>query len=674
VAAVVLNSPEPMTKVRVITLKDYSEPTLKALHKVGVLHAEVAEELKPLDKIAIESQQREVGELLTFIHNMLGYIGKKEEVSPEEDVEVIYTRPFGEVGKEIRSVYASFAELYEETVKIDKEIKELTEKGKYLGLLTQQFDVRLRDLAFSGEYLFSRVFILSSEAYKAAHDELKNYLFEGTVATVEGETVLYAIGKMQNLETVESVITGSGGRTLLIPDGDLTLGKFLKTTEDRLLRLEEKRSKLYEELQTKAQQEVKNIALFRGVLIAERQRLSVLAKACEAKYVALVEGWIPESYIESAITELKENIDYVFIDTRKPEPSEEPPTKLRNPAALKPFQVVVNLFGIPRYREWDPTPIVAYSFATFFGLMIADVGYAIGLMLFARFLLGRLLGGAGSEPFKLLQRLVYISSGVALALGLLTGSYLGNIYTFFGFENMALVAGVQQMLQSPLTFVILAIFIGWVHLSIAHISALVKGIKERNTGVVLNRAGILLLQFGAFWILRVLMQIDIPVVLSAIMNVPYVSPQVYDMAMYGAIGGAALIAIGSVKERGGIGAMLWLFDITGLLGDVMSYSRLAGVGLATFYLGAAFNMLAQVLSGMIPGVGIAAVVGGAIVAVIIIIIGHMVNMLLSFLTGFVHSLRLCFVEFLIKFFEAGGVRYSPFRLIRRPSMVVGARP
>ncbi|GAG84382.1 unnamed protein product, partial [marine sediment metagenome] len=68
--------------------------------------------------------------------------------------------------------------------------------------------------------------------------------------------------------------------------------------------------------------------------------MSVLAKACEARYVTLIEGWIPENNIESAIFDLKENIDYVFIDTRKPEPSEEPPTKLKNPAGLKPFQVV----------------------------------------------------------------------------------------------------------------------------------------------------------------------------------------------------------------------------------------------------------------------------------------------------------------------------------------------
>jgi V/A-type H+-transporting ATPase subunit I len=137
--------------------------------------------------------------------------------------------------------------------------------------------------------------------------------------------------------------------------------------------------------------------------------------------------------------------------------------------------------------------------------------------------------------------------------------------------------------------------------------------------------------------------------------------------------GVVLVVVGSLRQSGGIGAILWLFDITGLLGDIMSYTRIAGVGLATFYLAAAFNMLARLFSGFIPIPGIAGVVGGAILAIVILLIGHIINLLLSLITGFVHSLRLCFVEFLIKFYEGGGVRYSPFRLRKRPAVLVGAK-
>ena len=659
----ILNSPESMVKVRVITLKDYSEPTFKTLHKLGVLHVEESKELQPVDKAAVERQQKEASELLTFVGNMLGYIGEKQQVSIGEDAEVIYTKPFDELGKEVRSLYTRFAELHEKTVKIDNEVEQLTEQKKYLGAFARQRDLKLRDLSFSGDYLSSTVFILSTEAYETLHNQLKSYLLGGIVGTVENETVLYAISKVENRGALESVVTNAGGRILLIPDEDLTLREFLKRAEDKLRRLEEKLTKLNNELESKAGQELKSIALFRLALIAENQRLSVLARACEAKYVTLIEGWVPENNIEPAILELKENIDYVFIDTRKPAPSEEPPTKLKNPAGLKPFQIVVSLFGDPRYREWDPTPIIAYSFATFFGLMVADVVYALGLILVGRFLLARLLGGSESEEMKLFRRLIYICGGVALVMGLLTGNYLGDIYTFFGFENLAIVAVVQHALQNPLTFVMLALMIGFIHVNIAHVIALIKGVKERNQGVIIGKIGLFSLQFGIPFILHTMMRIDIPLF----------PPQIYAISPYVMGAGVVLVVVGSLRQSGGIGAILWLFDITGLLGDIMSYTRIAGVGLATFYLAAAFNMLARLFSGFIPIPGIAGVVGGAILAIVILLIGHIINLLLSLITGFVHSLRLCFVEFLIKFYEGGGVRYSPFRLRKRPAVLVGAK-
>jgi len=377
---VILNVPESMARVRVVTLRDYSEATLKALHRVGVLHVEEGKELAPVDKLAVEAQQKEVNELRTFVSSMLSYIAEKEQVDLGEDVEVIYTRPFGEITREVRSLYADFAELSEKTARINREKETLTEQRDYLGALSQYLDVRLKDLSFSGDYLFARVFVLPSESYEGLGEELGKYLFESTTAKVAGDTVLYALGKMSNLETVESLIGGAGGEILSLPDEDLTLRGFLKRTEGRISELEGRLTELYEGLSRRSKEELRRIALLRGVLVAESQRLAVLSRACEAKYVTLIEGWVPESNLESLITELKTNIDYVFIDTRKPELSEEPPTKLKNPTAMRPFQTVVNLFATPRYREWDPTPIVAYSFATFFGLMIADVGYAIGLM------------------------------------------------------------------------------------------------------------------------------------------------------------------------------------------------------------------------------------------------------------------------------------------------------
>ena len=108
----VINNPESMVKVRVMTVKDYSEKTLKTLHRIGMLHIEEGKELKPVDKAAIELEHREVSELLTFVDDVLSYIPQEERVSLEEDVEVIYTRPFSEIGSEVRVLYNKINKLF----------------------------------------------------------------------------------------------------------------------------------------------------------------------------------------------------------------------------------------------------------------------------------------------------------------------------------------------------------------------------------------------------------------------------------------------------------------------------------------------------------------------------------------------------------------------------------
>jgi len=656
----IVNTSDPMAKVRVVTTKDYSTKTLKTLHTVGVLHVEESEELKPVDKEAIEGERREIGELLTSINDILAYIPKGEGVSLREDVEVIYTRPFDEVDSEVRLLCTKLSNVHQRATKLNKDIKELTELTKYLGSLERQADIRLQDLNFSGSYLFSRVFVFPNELFETSYPKLRDYILESLSGTVENETVLYAIAKSENQETIEYAVEDGGGRVLPIPRKNLTIREFLEAADDNIHSLEEELAKLHTEIESKTRENLEKLVLFREALSAETERLAVLAKACEAKYVTLIKGWIPESNVETTISELRENVGYVFIDTRKPEQAEEPPTKMRNATAVKPFEVIVNLFGTPKYKEWDPTPVIAYSFAIFFGIMLGDVVYAALLMLFAKLGLRLLTDNPESEGFKLFQRIVYISGGVALVIGVLTGNYLGDFFSkFFGIE-LALAPTVQEQLLDPVLFIVFSLIIGLVHVNIAHVLALIKGIKERQKAVVPNKAGLFMLQIGA-----------IPLIIGLILGVdiPWLTGQIQIILISIAIIGLVLIVASSLIEKGAfLGGIFWLFDVTGLLGDVMSYARLAGVGLATYYLAYCFNLMAGLLSGMMPA-GIVRLIVGTLVFILVLLVGHVLNLALSGITCFVHSLRLCFVEFLFKFYEGGGRAYSPFRLKARPVFV-----
>jgi len=656
----IVNTSDPMAKVRVVTTKDYSTKTLKTLHTIGVLHVEESEELKPVDKEALEVERRKIGELSTSINDILAYIPKGEGVSLREDVEVIYTRPFDEVDSEVRLLCTKLSNVHQRATKLNNDIKELTELTRYLGSLERQADIRLQDLNFSGGYLFSRVFVFPNELFETSYPKLKDYILESLSGTVENETVLYAIAKVENQETIEFAVEDGGGRILSIPGEDLTIREFLEVADGNIHSLEEELAKLHAEIESKTRENLEKLVLFREALSAETERLAVLAKACEAKYVTLIEGWVPESNIEPTISELRENVGYVFIDTRKPEQAEEPPTKMRNATAVKPFEVIVNLFGTPKYREWDPTPIIAYFFAIFFGIMLGDVVYAALLILFARLGLRLLVDDPKTEGFKLFQRIIYISGGVGLVVGLLTGSYLGDFYRFFGIESPALAGFIQEIFSAPVKFIQFSLVIGLVHINIAHVLALIRGIKERQKAIVPNKVGLFMLQIGA-----------IPLIMVYILGVdiPWLTGQIPIILMSVAITGLVLIIASSLMEKGAfLGGIFWLFDVTGILGDVMSYARLAGVGLATYYLAYCFNLIADLLYGMMP-VGIVQAIVGSLIFILVLLAGHVLNLALSAITCFVHSLRLCFVEFLFKFYEGGGRAYSPFRLKARPVFV-----
>ncbi len=653
----VVNTLDPMAKVRILTTKDHSTKALKTLHTAGVLHVKQSEELKPVGREALEHERKQINGLLTDIANVLAYIPKGEIVSLEEGVEVIYTRPLDEIDSEVRSLCTKLSNMHRRAAKLEEDVKELRELSKYLGSLGQQADIRLSDLDFSGGYLFSRVFLLPNEAYHNLCHTVKDYLLESIAVALENETAFYVIARVEDKETIESAIRSSGGRILQIPKEDLTVRQFVEVVVDKVHGFEEEMAKLYGEIEGKTRENLGQLVLFREALSAEAERLAVLEKASEADYVTLIEGWIPESNVEGTIAELKENIGLVYIDTRKPEQAEEPPTRMKNAAAVKPFEVIVNMFGTPKYREWDPTPIIAYSFAIFFGLMLCDVAYAIGIILAARFLIRRFVDDPYSEGYRLFQRVLYISGAVALVLGFLAGNYLGDIYSFFGVDSAALLEPVRDMLTDPISFIVLSVGLGLVHVNTAHLLALIVGVRKKDKGIVINKVALFALQLcGIPIILRWLFEISLPV-----------APGMYDIFMYVVAASVVAIIVSSFMQQGGLGAVFWIFDLTGLLGDVMSYARLAGVGLATFYLASSFNMLARLFSGMIPGV--VGVIIGTIIAVVVLIVGHLINLALSGIGCFVHSLRLCFVEFLSKFYEGGGEEYSPFRLKTRPVFV-----
>jgi len=345
----------------------------------------------------------------------------------------------------------------------------------------------------------------------------------------------------------------------------------------------------------------------------------------------------------------------------------------------------VGLFATPKYGGWDPTPLIAYFFAFFFGLMLGDVIYAVGLFLAARFLLPSFVDDPEADGFKLFQRVIYTSSVVALIVGVVSGIYLGDFGDWFlrgllginydhrpgiVHDYIPLVVGaIRDVIMDPVMFIMVTLGIGLIHINIGHLLGLIKGAQEGNRGAMLSRAGIFVLQvFGIPLILHKMFDFDLLYRMIGLPMGDFIS-----IFVSGTFIGFVMIFIASFMQMKGLGAIFWIFDVTGILGDVMSYSRLAGVALATFYLASAFNMLADMLFGALSGAlpGVIGIAIGGIAAIVILVFAHLLNLVLSGMAAFIHSLRLCFVEFLFKFYEGGGRQYEPFCLKPRAFIVVG---
>jgi V/A-type H+/Na+-transporting ATPase subunit I len=661
---IVLSSPEKMLKIRSAVLKDKSDETLDILQKAGVIHIEESAELDTSDKEAIENKRRQITDLLERLDRVMSFLPQGTKVTLESGIEEIFSVPFEEIKSEIMDFTSVFDYSFERNVEIMMKLESLRRVHKSLTPFVDRVEYKVQELNYKGRFLFSRIFLISADGFQNLKDQLPDYTIDYSAGNIEEEVAVLTVGYVENLSALEVLVKELGGETVDFPaKNNAALPEYLGSVDGEIRDLEKERDDIHARVEEKVKEKLERLVLLREALVVENEGLMVLEKASQSRYVTLIEGWIPEADLENTTALLKGSIGSVFVDYRKPESSEEPPTKMKNPKIMKPFQVLVNLYGIPQYREWDPTPIISYSFALFFGIMAADVIYAIGIIILGKLLLPKFVDDPTTESFKLFQRLVYLSGGAALVFGLLTGQWMGDFPRFLGIENLALSGFVQGILGDPIMFIVASLVLGLIHVNIAFLLSFIKGIKSRDKAAIVSKIGMFTLQAG------------IPPILSGVLKVdmPFLTADMSQILLYVMFAGIVLVIASVVMQRGGLGLMLGIFDVIGLLGDVMSYARLAGVGMATFYLAFCFNLMSDVFRGIFTGLlpDIVGVVVGIIVGILILLFGHVLNVLLAGLGAFVHSLRLCFVEFMFKFYEGGGREYSPFRVHKRTVFVGG---
>ena len=367
----------------------------------------------------------------------------------------------------------------------------------------------------------------------------------------------------------------------------------------------------------------------------KKLRIVESEKLAQTENTILIKGWIPTekvSEFEKVVKdEAGDNYYLTFTDADRDDATV--PIKLKNGKVASTFENLTGMYAYPRYNEIDPTPLFTPFYILFFGMMGADVGYGLVLLLATMFVLK--VVNLSSQMRKSIKFFSYLSFSV-IFWGLLYGSYFGA--TIPGMWRLVDPASqYNDLLIGSIVFGVVHIFVGLA----------IKAYMLIRDGKSLEAVYDVL-----FWYMAL-----IGGMLFLIFKLMNLSAVVANVSMWVMIAGMAGIVLTGGREAKGVGAKLGgglysLYGISSYVGDFVSYSRLMALGLSGGFIASAINMIA----GMIGGNWF-----GMIFIPVILIVGHLFNMFLSFLGAYVHTSRLMYVEYFGKFYEGGGKPFKDFR-------------
>lgn len=375
-----------------------------------------------------------------------------------------------------------------------------------------------------------------------------------------------------------------------------------------------------------------------------RDRLEAMETGVPTEEVLIWEFWVPKEFL-SRVEKVVSSYDaFTEFAEVAPDEGEMPPTLLKNKPWSSCIEPLTVMYGTPTYGKVDPTSLMAPFFFVFLGMCFGDAGYGLVVAGILSYIMVKHQLAPTLRKFFVMM---LIGMGMTVIMGALTGSWFGDSITAFPFLSALVpIASKLQLLdpmKDPMTLLMISLALGFIQVIFGLMIAFRENWKAGDKMAAFSDQG--------GWIIFLCGLVSMGCAMSGSLPASLILP-----TKGLAILGAAILVCTQGREKTGFMAKLFsgvmsLYNVTGFMGDVLSYSRLLALGLGSAAVGLVINLLVNLVSG-VPYVGL-------LLGILIFVLGHTFSIAVNLLGAFIHSLRLQYVEFFGKFYNATGSDFTP---------------
>ena len=634
-----------MTRLQLIGTKRCQTKTVRLLHQLGAVQIDVwredrspAQQHMTISDAAIHLRER-VAFSVTRVESVLAALPALN-LSPAAEYEDYYTRSADQLLSAVETDLAAIEPQAQALITRHDQLEEqLGSLPRYEATLRQLLPL-VPSLVDLEHYTVTAVWI--ERHYQAVLETISRQLEELTdglceiiarevdqdiqaVLLVFPKTQAGAVNKLLGQENISQV-------RLPVEYSGQPLEQALSQMRRRLQAIPRELAEIETQQKSLAQRWCPRLLAWQALLHDQLAQIEVCTNFGQTDYTFVVEGWVPTCRLAEVRSSLEDKVgDEVIITELPPQPEQKEniPVAFDNPSLVKPFEPLVGLLALPKYAAFDPTPLMAIFLPIFFGLMLGDIAYGAILLVLMFYLRYRF---KARPTLRSLTEVLIIGSAWGILFGFLFGEFFGTLGDELGLQPLWFDRGHEVQ-----AYFLLALGIGAGHMVLGLCLGVWQALRLHNRPDFLEKAAMLVSLMALFLLLAVL---------ADYLPDPFLTPAITLLLV-----GLAIL----IYSLGSLGLFLGPLEIMGLVGNVLSYLRIAAIGLASVYLALVANTLADSI-------------GNILVGLIIAILLHALNITLGAFSPTIQSLRLHYVEFFSKFYQGGGQPFRPFQrsvVIRR---------